>query len=30
MEMTVKQNINAKSIVLKHKIALGASLRHRR
>lgn len=26
MEMTVKQNINAKSIVLKHKIALGASL----
>lgn len=26
MEMTVKQNMNAKSIVLKHKIALGASL----
>lgn len=26
MEMTVKQNINANSIVLKHKIALGASL----
>lgn len=26
MEMTVKQNVNANSIVLKHKIALGASL----